>query len=104
MIQITCNTYDPVEGERRTLARFGCRTDGTPVFQSRTELSDALSWLDDLLCAVKGLSLFSQLNEIQAECNLDRNPKPFPSKTDIPLCILNLVLEKHGLRMEQKED
>ena len=32
-----------------------------------------------------------------------KDPKPFPSKTDIPMCILNLVLEKHGLRLEREE-
>lgn len=79
-----------------TLARFEDDASGR-----KTALSDALDWLDNMLDAVKGFSFFSALNQIQAECNLDRDPRPFPSKTDIPLCILNLVLKEHGLELKK---
>ena len=55
-----------------------------------------------MLVAVKGFSLFSELNRIQEECNVGRDPQPFPYKMEMPLCILNLVLKEHGL--ELKED
>jgi hypothetical protein len=54
-----------------------------------------------MLDAVKGFSLFTELNRIQAECNLDKGPKPFPNKTEIPLCILNLMLREHRLKLEE---
>lgn len=98
MIKITCYTNDPDEGDCRTLARF---EDGTTVFDQQTAKAKALYWLDDMLDAVKGFSLFSALNDIQAECNLDKDPEPFPSKTEMPLCILNLVLKEHGLELEE---
>ena len=98
MIRITCYTNDPDEGDCRTLAKF---EDGNTAFDQQKAKSKALYWLDDMLDAVKGFSLFSALNKIQAECNLDKDPKPFPSKTEMPLCILNLVLKEHGLELEE---
>ena len=99
MVKITCYANDPAEGDRRTLAVF---EDGGPAPGLKTAKSRALRWLDDMLDAVKGFSLFSALNGIQAECNLDRDPKPFPSKTEMPLCIINLVLKEHGLELEEE--
>ena len=99
MIRITCYSTDPNEDDLRTLATF---EDGNTVLDQEKAESKALYWLDDMLDAVKGFSLFSALNDIQAECNLGKDPEPFPSKTEMPLCILNLVLKEHGL--ELKED
>ena len=98
MIKVTCRSNDPVESDRRTLAKF---EDGDAVFDRETALSKALGWLDDMLVAVKGFSLFSALNEIQAECNLDKEHPPFPDKYAMPMCILNLVLKEHGLELEE---
>lgn len=98
MIRITCYTNDPVGGDRRTLAKF---EDGDTAFDRETALSKALGWLDDMLDAVKGFSLFTALNDIQAECNLDKEHPPFPNKYAMPLCILNLVLKEHGLTLEE---
>lgn len=99
MIKITCHTNDPYEGDSRTLATF---EDEDPGFDRQKARYKALHWLDDMLNAVKGCSLFEELNEIQAECNQGLDPQPFPKKTEMPLCILNLVLKEHGL--ELKED
>ena len=99
MIRITCYCNDPDEGDRRTLAKF---EDGHTAFDQESAKSKALYWLDDMLDAVKGFSFFAALNRIQAECNLDRDPKPFPSKTEMPLCLLNLVLKEHGLQLEEE--
>lgn len=99
MIRIICDTNDPDEGDCRTLATF---EDGDTVFDQAKAKTKALCWLDDMLVAVKGFSLFSELNRIQEECNVGRDPQPFPYKMEMPLCILNLVLKEHGL--ELKED
>lgn len=98
MIKVTCYTNDPDEGDRRTLATF---EDGNTVFDRQKAKSKALYWLEDMLYAVKGFGLFSALNRIQAECNLDKEHPPFPDKTEMPLCILNLVLKEHGLELEE---
>ena len=99
MIRIVCDTNDPNEGNFRTLATF---EDGDTFLDQQKAKSKALYWLDDMLDSVKGFSLFSVLNEIQAECNLDKDPQPFPSKTEMPLCILNLVLKEHGLKLMEE--
>lgn len=96
-IKITCFSNDPIE-DRRTLAGF---EDGHTALDQKTALSKALYWLDDMLGAVKGFSLFAALNDIQAECNLDKEHPPFPDKCAMPLCIINLVLKEHGLTIEE---
>lgn len=98
MIKVTCRCNNPVEGDRRTLAMF---EDGHTALDQETSLSKALGWLDDMLDAVKGFSLYTALNDIQAECNLDKEHPPFPNKCAMPLCILNLVLKEHGLELEE---
>ena len=96
MVKITCFRNDPAEEDLRTLASF---EDGDS--DQAKAMSKALYWLDDMLDAVKGFSLFSALNEIQTECNLDKENPMFPKKTEMPLCILNLVLKEHGLELEE---
>lgn len=100
MIRITCDSNYPLEGDRRTLAKF---EDGHTVFDQETALSKALSWLDDMLDAVKNFSFFAALTDIQVECNLDKEHPPFPDKRAMPLCILNLVLKEHGLELELED-
>lgn len=85
-------------GDERTLAKF---EDGHTVLDQETALSKALDWLDDMLDAVKGFSLYTALDRIETACNAGKDPKPFPSATEIPLCILNLVLKEHGLELEE---
>lgn len=98
MIRITCYSNDPDVGDCRTLASF---EDGDTTLDQESAKSKALYWLDDMLDAVKEFSLFKALSDIQAECNLGRDPEPFPDKTEMPLCILNLVLKEHGLELEE---
>lgn len=95
---ITCWTHNPDIGNNRTLAVF---EDGHDCLDQQPALSKALDWLDDLLDATKNFSLMFALNEIQAECNLDKDPPPFPNKHTMPLCIVNLVLKEHGLEIEE---
>jgi len=100
MIRITCRSDDPVKSEsgRRTLATF---ENGNAFSDRQKAKFEALCWLGDMLKAVKEFDLFMALNDIQSECNLDRDQEPFPSKTDMPLCILNFVLKEHGLELEE---
>ena len=99
-LRVTCWSWneDP-NGTRRTLAEFEDGHGG--VLDQQTAQSKAMDWIDDLLDATKNFSLYAALNDIQAECNLDKDPKLFPDKTKMPLCIVNLVLKEHGLRLEE---
>ena len=97
-LRVTCWSNDPDIGNTRTLATF---VDGNDVLDMEPAQSKALYWLEDLLDATNNFSLFVALNKIQAECNLDKNPPPFPDKTTMPLCIVNLVLKEHGLEIEE---
>ena len=98
MIKVTCRSYDLGVRVPRTLATF---EDGNTAFDQEPALSKAIYWLEDLLGVVKGSSLLLALDEVQIECNLDKDPPPFPSKAKMPLCILNLVLKEHGLQLEE---
>ena len=101
MIRITCYNNDPDCGDVRTLAKF---ENGNTALDQEPALSKAISWLDDMLEAVTSFSLVSALNAIQAECNLDKDPEPFPNKYAMPLCIVNLVLKEYGLELEKADD
>lgn len=98
MVKVICFRNDPTEEDLRTIASF---KDGNTDSDQTTAKAEALYWLDDMLDAVKGFSLFSALNEIQTECNLGKENPMFPKKTEMPLCILNLVLKEHGLKLEE---
>ena len=70
---------------------------------------DAMLWIDDLLSSVKNISFLGILNNIQAECNLRHwgekqkdEYEIFPDKFKMPLCIINLVLKEHGLKVEYR--
>lgn len=54
---------------------------------------EATLWLDCMLDAVANFSLMSKLNEIQCETG----EGVFPSKFEIPLVIVNLVLKEFNL-------
>ena len=71
-----------------------------PLIELGTQ-GEAMAWADMVLLATAGESLIGELNDIQAECNLDKDPKPFPDKTGMPLCIVNHVLKDHGLELEE---
>jgi len=62
---------------------------------------EAMEWADAALLAIAGESLIGELNDIQAECNLDKDPKPFPDKFAMPLCIVNLVLKEFNLELRE---
>ena len=97
-LSVTCFSNDPSIGDKRRLAVF---EDGNSCLDQQPAQSKAMDWLDDLLDATKGFSLYSALKKIQTECNLDKNPPPFPYLITMPLCIVNLVLKEHGLQIEE---
>ena len=97
-LSVTCWSQDPDSGYTRTLATF---VDGNDVLDQEPAQSKALYWLDDLLDATNNFSLFDALRKIQAESNLNKNPPPFPDLVTMPLIIVNLVLKKYGLEIEE---
>lgn len=75
------------------------------VLTTASTQKEVMEWIEDLLNSVKNTSLLMALNEIQAECNLHSwgmpdKDKVFPDKFQMPLCIINLVLKEHGLKVE----
>jgi len=74
---------------------------GGDILDREPALSKAITWLDNLLVGTSRFSLLSKLNDIQAECNLDKNPPPFPNKYAMPLGIVNLLIKEFGLQIEE---
>lgn len=97
-LSVTCWTTDPDFGDKRTLATF---VDGNDVLDMQPAQSKAMYWLEDLLDATNDFSLFDTLRKIQAESNLNKNPPPFPDLVTMPLIIVNLILRKYGLEIEE---
>lgn len=71
---------------------------------------EAIDWLSEVLSAIKNFSLLGALNEIQGVCRVvgpaDKNGNAqmiecFPSKYDMPLLLINLVLKEHGIRIDK---
>lgn len=84
--------------DERTLAVF---EDGNTVFDQSPAQTKAIDWLEDILYAVKHESFIDELKSIQKECNQDKDPQPFPDIYKMPLCIVNLVLKKYELTLEE---
>ena len=71
---------------------------------------EAIEWISEVLHEVKGFSLPNALNEIQnvgvvlgpSDKNGDAQMiQRFPNKYEIPLLLINLVLEEHGIRIDE---
>lgn len=101
--KVTCYSHDPYEpmGCTRTLASF---EDGTHVLDQQPAVSKALDWLDDLLEATNDFSLHDELKRIREACDKAAgktgDDHVFRSNADVPPCIINLVLDKYGLELE----
>lgn len=91
--KITCYSHVPYEplGGTRTLASF---EDGISALDQQPAVSKALDWLDDLLEATNNFSLHGELEKIREACDV------FRSNADVPLRIVNLILAKYGLTLE----
>lgn len=101
--KITCYShalYEPT-GCTRTLASF---EDGTSALDQQPAVSKALDWLDDLLEATNDFSLHGELKKIREACNKAAvrtgDEYVFRSNADVPLRIVNLILAKYGLTLE----
>lgn len=69
--------------------------DYTEIHQCENK-KNALEWCDNLLDTVNNYSLFTELNNIQIEIDTEKNPA-FAVKSNFPLCIINLLLNKFNL-------
>lgn len=87
-----------MEGSDYTFATF---EDGKGALDQEPALSKAITWLDNLLDGTSHFSLLSKLNEMQVVCNRDKDPKPFPDKFAMPVCIVNLLVKEFGLQIEE---
>lgn len=101
--KITCYShalYEPMGGTR-TLASF---EDGTSALDQQPAVSKALDWLDDLLEATNNFSLHGELKKIREACDKAAGKTGddcvFRSNADVPPCIVNLILDKYGLTLE----
>ena len=96
-LKLTC--YSNNHDEIRTLAEFEDSPEKDALKSSAQ--AKAIDYIHDLLFAIKRFSLLSELNQIQVECNREDKGLFFPDKTTMPLCIINLVLKQHGLKIEE---
>ena len=71
---------------------------------------EAIEWVSEVLYEIKHFSLLNALNEIQGVCKVlgpaDKNGDAqmiecFPSKYEMPLLLINLVLKEHGIRIDK---
>jgi len=103
-VRVTCYSHESYEplGSTRTLATF---RDGTDVLDQQPALSKALDWLHDLLLATSDFDLHCELEKIRKACDKSAgkagDDHVFRSNADVPLCIVNLVLDKYGLKVEE---
>lgn len=64
------------------------------------ERGKAILWVDRLLECVAGFNLMNVLNDLQTD---DEGEVVFESKYDIPLRIVNLVLAKYRITLEEQK-
>lgn len=80
----------------------GTKVDGKRFYETCTQ-GEAQDWLDAMLQHTAEFSLLGALNDIQACCR-DKNGEPlFRLKSEIPLYLVNLVLQRFNLKIEEYE-
>lgn len=81
------------------------RTGGdTKQIMNFNDLTSALNWCEDVVRAVSGKSIWSELNTIQTSIDTKVNPS-FVYKDRMPLVIINLVLRQFNLELiREKKD
>ena len=99
-VSIRCwsNDYDTTD---RELATF---KDGDGVLNMEPAMYKALSWLDDMLSAVRDFDLIDELEELRHKLNQGKNPEPFPTYVSLPVEIVELMLKEFNLRIDVWED
>jgi hypothetical protein len=76
--------------------------DGDTVLFECESKRGIICWLENLLRAVERFSLLSELNDIQSDCHGDDGKTVFPDKFEMPIKIINLVIQKFRLRVEEE--
>lgn len=85
----------------RELATF---KDGNGVLDREPAMSKALSWLDDMLSAVKGFDIIDELEKLRHKLNQGKSPEPFPTYLSLPIEIVKLMLKEFNLMIDVWED
>ena len=80
----------------------GTEVDGRSFYET-TSQEAAQHWLDALLEHTADFSLLSALNDMQSECRFENGETMFPNKSEIPLYLVNLVLQRFNLKIEEYE-
>lgn len=99
-VSIKCWSND-FNADCRELATF---KDGESVLDKEPAMSKALSWLDDMLSAVRGFELIDELDKLRHKLNQGRNPEPFPTCLSLPVEIVELMLKEFNLMIDVWED
>lgn len=99
-VSIRCWSND-LDINDRELASF---KDGDSVLDMEPAMSKALSWLDDMLSAVRGFDLIEELEKLRLKLNQGKNPEPFPECISLPVEIVELMLKEFNLRIDVWED
>ena len=99
-VSIKCcsNDFDRCD---RELATF---KDGDSALDKEPAMSKALSWLDDMLSAVRGFDLIAELEKLRCKLNQGKSPEPFPTYVSLPVEIVDLMLKEFNLMIEVWED
>ena len=85
----------------RELAKF---KDGDSVLDREPAMSKALSWLDDMLSAVKDFDLIDELEKLRNKLNQGKSPEPFPTYLSLPTEIVELMIKEFNLMIDVWED
>lgn len=68
------------------------------LFECETK-SGIICWLENVLMATNRFSLLSELNDVQADCHDENGKTVFPDKYEMPIKIINLLIQKFKLRV-----
>jgi len=71
------------------------------LFESDSQ-KEIVNWLENVLMATNHFSLMSELNSVQANCHDKSGKTVFPNKYEIPIKIINLVIQKFRLTITIK--
>lgn len=99
-VSIKCWSND-FDATCRELATF---KDGNSVLDMEPAMSKALSWLDDMLSAVKGFDLIDELEKLRHKLNQGKSPEPFPTYLSLPIEIVKLMIKEFNLMIDVWED
>lgn len=95
-VSVTCWSND-FNTECRELASF---KDGDSVLDMEPAISKAISWLDDMLSAVRDFDLIDELEKLRRELNKGKIPEPFQSYLSLPVEIVELMLKQFNLSID----